>query len=254
MRTVGVMGDGRTYDYVVALRAVQTARYRPRLVAGDAHRSACHYAETLEGVTVEYGYFPWKRAYDYARSGKWDGSALTPFFTQGLEGTFGFMGAIPIAMVAFGAIVAVSFMVGEIKNPKKTVPQSMIIAMSIVLVLYVLMILTTLGLVTAALAYVTGHRNFAEYLLLVRFPQSAELTVFCGALVGASFSALAAHAATLLPPGTPRTARPRSARTPRSSASPCSSPSRPSSPSTSAVCSPSSGAGRRTVGGPADVR
>jgi oligopeptide/dipeptide ABC transporter ATP-binding protein len=24
-----------------------------RLVAGDAHRSACHYAETLEGVTVE---------------------------------------------------------------------------------------------------------------------------------------------------------------------------------------------------------
>jgi len=26
------------------------------------------------GVTVEYGYFPWKRAYDYARSGAWDGS------------------------------------------------------------------------------------------------------------------------------------------------------------------------------------
>jgi len=41
-----------------------------------------------------------------------------------------------------------------------------------------------------ALAYVTGHRNFAEYLLLVRFPQSAELTVFCGALVGASLGFL----------------------------------------------------------------
>ena len=36
-----------------------------------------------------------------------------------------------------------------------------------------------------ALAYVTGHRVLADYLLLVRFPQSAELTVFCGALVGA---------------------------------------------------------------------
>ena len=82
-------------------------------------------------------------------SGKWDGSALTPFFTQGLKGTFGFMSAIPIAMVAFGAIVAVSFMVGEIKNPKKTVPQSMIISMSVVMVLYILMIVTTLGLVTA---------------------------------------------------------------------------------------------------------
>jgi hypothetical protein len=31
-----------------------------------------------------------------------------------------------------------------------------------------------------ALAYVTGHRVFAEYLLLVRFPQAAELTIFCG--------------------------------------------------------------------------
>src|SRR4029077_10280306 len=36
-----------------------------------------------------------------------------------------------------------------------------------------------------ALAYVSGHRVFAEYLLLVRFPQAAELTVFCGSLVGA---------------------------------------------------------------------
>ena len=26
------------------------------------------------GITVEYGYFPWKRAYEYARSGVWHGS------------------------------------------------------------------------------------------------------------------------------------------------------------------------------------
>lgn len=31
-------------------------------------------AFALEGVTVQYGYFPWKRAYAYARSGSWDGS------------------------------------------------------------------------------------------------------------------------------------------------------------------------------------
>ncbi|MBI4486706.1 MAG: phospho-N-acetylmuramoyl-pentapeptide-transferase [Acidobacteria bacterium] len=41
-----------------------------------------------------------------------------------------------------------------------------------------------------ALAYVTGHRVFADYLLLVRFPQAAELTIFCGALVGASLGFL----------------------------------------------------------------
>ncbi len=41
-----------------------------------------------------------------------------------------------------------------------------------------------------ALAYVTGHRVFAEYLLIVRLPEAGELTVFCGSLVGASLAFL----------------------------------------------------------------
>jgi phospho-N-acetylmuramoyl-pentapeptide-transferase len=41
-----------------------------------------------------------------------------------------------------------------------------------------------------ALAYVTGHRVLADYLLLVRFPPAGELTIFCGALVGASLGFL----------------------------------------------------------------
>ena len=41
-----------------------------------------------------------------------------------------------------------------------------------------------------ALAYVTGHAIFAEYLLLVHFSPAAELTVFCGALVGAGLGFL----------------------------------------------------------------
>jgi phospho-N-acetylmuramoyl-pentapeptide-transferase len=41
-----------------------------------------------------------------------------------------------------------------------------------------------------ALAYVTGHRVLAEYLLLVRFSPAAELTIFCGSLVGASLGFL----------------------------------------------------------------
>lgn len=28
----------------------------------------------LEGISVRYGYFPWKRAYAYAKNGEWDGS------------------------------------------------------------------------------------------------------------------------------------------------------------------------------------
>jgi phospho-N-acetylmuramoyl-pentapeptide-transferase len=41
-----------------------------------------------------------------------------------------------------------------------------------------------------ALTYVIGNRILADYLLLVHFPPVAELTVFCGSLVGASLGFL----------------------------------------------------------------
>ncbi len=31
-------------------------------------------AFALEGITVEYGWYPWARAFDYAKDGDWDGS------------------------------------------------------------------------------------------------------------------------------------------------------------------------------------
>ena len=40
------------------------------------------------------------------------------------------------------------------------------------------------------LAYVAGHRDFAEYLDISSVPAAAELTVFCGAMVGASLAFL----------------------------------------------------------------
>jgi len=53
--------------------------------------------------------------------------------------------------------------------------------------------ISTVAIVAAAftaLAYVTGHRILADYLLLVRFAPAGELTIFCGALVGASLGFL----------------------------------------------------------------
>ncbi len=41
-----------------------------------------------------------------------------------------------------------------------------------------------------ALAYVIGNRVLADYLYLIHFPPVAELTVFCGSLVGASLGFL----------------------------------------------------------------
>lgn len=40
------------------------------------------------------------------------------------------------------------------------------------------------------LAYVTGHAKFADYLDLARLPGASELTIFCGALTGASIGFL----------------------------------------------------------------
>lgn len=82
-------------------------------------------------------------------SGKWDAALFTPFFTQGASGSLGFLTSIPIAMVAYGSIVAVAFMVGQIKDPNKTIPKAMSIAMAVVAVMYVLVMVAVLGLVTS---------------------------------------------------------------------------------------------------------
>ena len=53
--------------------------------------------------------------------------------------------------------------------------------------------ISTFGVSAAAytaLAYVTGHAVLANYLLLVHFSPAGELTIFCGALVGASLGFL----------------------------------------------------------------
>jgi amino acid transporter len=81
--------------------------------------------------------------------GSWDASLLTPFFSQGAAGNLGFLRVVPTAMVGYGSVVAIAFMVSEVKEPNKNVPKSMFIAMSLVVSLYVLVVLATLGLITA---------------------------------------------------------------------------------------------------------
>ena len=70
------------------------------------------------------------------------------FFGQGDKGTLGFIEAVPNAMTGFGSIVAVAFLVGAVENPKKTVPKATLIALLLVVALYMLMIVATMGHVT----------------------------------------------------------------------------------------------------------
>ncbi len=144
--------------------------------------------------------------YSAFTSGSWDASLMTPFFEQGAEGTFGFMGAIPVAMVAFGSIVAVSFMVGEIKDPKKTVPKAVTIAMLSVVVLYVLILVATLGLVNSSFLQANPGMTFipmyaAAFTKLAGIPWlvplisiSAVLALLTTILVVMGLSALALKA------------------------------------------------------------
>lgn len=47
-----------------------------------------------------------------------------------------------------------------------------------------------IGLCLMVIAYLTGHRLFAEYLFIPFIPQAGELTVFCAALMGAGMGFL----------------------------------------------------------------
>lgn len=82
-------------------------------------------------------------------SGKYDVSCFSPFFTQGIKGSNGFVSSIPIAIIGYSSINAMAFMVSDVKKPEKTVSKAMFISISVVITIYLLVIGATLGLVTA---------------------------------------------------------------------------------------------------------
>ena len=79
---------------------------------------------------------------------------LIKFSTAGklnniLVGATGFLASVPTAMVGYGSIVAIAFMVSEVRDPNKNVPRAVVIAMCIVALIYALIITATIGLVSA---------------------------------------------------------------------------------------------------------
>lgn len=73
---------------------------------------------------------------------------FVPFFNQG-DGTFGFLKAVPIAMIGYSAITSIGFMSDEIDNPRKNIVKAMVISIIIVVLLYTLTIFVTVGNITA---------------------------------------------------------------------------------------------------------
>lgn len=69
-------------------------------------------------------------------------SNLRPFIS-GSMGSAGVIAGIPIAMLAYGSIIAVASFAGEIQNPKKNIPYIIGIAVAIVVTVYALILLST---------------------------------------------------------------------------------------------------------------
>lgn len=92
--------------------------------------------------------------------GDWDASRFVPFFTQGTSGATGFLEAVPTAMIAYGAIVSIGFIVSEVRDPNRNVPRSMLIAMAGVVLLYCFTLFSTLGMITAG--FLTEHPEYTS--------------------------------------------------------------------------------------------
>lgn len=70
---------------------------------------------------------------------------FTPFIggTMGISGVFA---GIPIAMLAYGSIIAIASIAGEIENPQKAIPKIMGISVTTTVLVYSLILLVTFGM------------------------------------------------------------------------------------------------------------
>ncbi|MCQ2609287.1 MAG: APC family permease [Lachnospiraceae bacterium] len=82
-------------------------------------------------------------------SGSFDLSINDTFFSDGSIKKYGFLSAVPTAMVGYGSIVAMCFMVSEVKDKKKTLPLAAVISILIVALLYCFSIFAVVGMITS---------------------------------------------------------------------------------------------------------
>lgn len=80
------------------------------------------------------------------------------FFSGGFKGPGGFVSAIPLAMLAYGGCVVVSFLSGEVSNPKRNVRRSLLIGLGAVAALYSLVIVAVVGTLPASAVFNPASR------------------------------------------------------------------------------------------------
>lgn len=123
-----------------------------------------------------------------------DSANFAPFFTQGYAGGSGFVSAIPNAMLAYGGIVTLVSVSGDIHEPKKTIPKAMILSIVLTTALYLLVIGATVGMIGTE--EFTANPAFQYYPLYAAIDKAFPGVGWLGVLI--SLSALLALLTTLL--------------------------------------------------------
>ena len=118
--------------------------------------------------------------------GGFDSSAFSDFFSKGSKGKTGFISAIPLAILAYGGCLTVSFIVSEVSDSKRNVPLSLVIGLGIVAVIYCTVIVAITGVVPIDVLGLDGTLRFVpfftaiEYGGLSSYPWLAAIVAFSG--------------------------------------------------------------------------
>ena len=124
-------------------------------------------------------------------------SHFSGFFNQGCYPQVGFIRAIPVAAVAYGACVSISFMVSDVSDPNRTIPKSLLIGLAVVIALYVFMVVATLGNLDVQIL-MDEENSFYRYVPIFAAIWTSALGKFSFLAPVVSISALVALVTTML--------------------------------------------------------
>lgn len=120
--------------------------------------------------------------------GGFDISNYSGFFTSGSKGGFGFLNAMPLALVAYGGCVVISFMASEVSEPSRNIPLSLVIGLGAVALIYAAVIACIAG--TLPMSVLASDESLRYIPLfasisdggLAAFPWLSKVVSICGGL------------------------------------------------------------------------
>ena len=127
-------------------------------------------------------------AFAFFGKGAFHPENFSGFFSRGTLGRYGFVSAIPLAMVSYGGCVAIAFVAAEVRNPERNIRLSLFLGLGAVTLLYVAFLCAIIG--TLPLETLLGDEHLwytpafasVSHGSLGGYPFLAQLVSVCGCL------------------------------------------------------------------------